>query len=382
MEIPKILLTTLRCVKRILGKTKIKRLISIVSIYLDPISNELQNIFNAFLDTFIKCVLLVSRISTDIVFTFKALFTRDEEFLKNSFKKLNEKHRNVRIGFRLLLLKLFHTVTSSQYYSNLKINKTLLFLFAFLSLRFTCIILLKNSNILGSVYFTSKNPRETIKKSTLKNRRSSVIASLPYFMTVWITIRPFQGVLKRMESISLLAPLLVPSNALKVNSGIPSIVPSIILKTPMKNFNLPWNAYELEITSRILFKFLYSVFGFFYKERQAFVIALLYYYFIYRDYRDLKFGNVEYFIKFHFMHSMLLVIALTPLNYILVILMNSQLGGKSMRVFWELLGYNAIIINFSIIFYCMFSASMGNYCKIPVITKSAELHLGTNAKNL
>jgi hypothetical protein len=78
------------------------------------------------------------------------------------------------------------------------------------------------------------------------------------------------------------------------------------------------------------------------------------------------------------MHSILLGTIMVSLGIILVRLKNSQIGGKSMRIFWEQLGYTSAIANFSAIIYCMFSAAFNNYLELPVFTEGAKLHLGPN----
>jgi uncharacterized membrane protein len=142
-----------------------------------------------------------------------------------------------------------------------------------------------------------------------------------------------------------------------------------LLNSPatVKNLNLSWNIFEPRMID--------IVFGVLYNEIKGYLILILYLFVILGSRRK---KNISYFIKFHLMHAILLMYTLAPLGLLLSKLQNSQIGGKSMKIFWAQLGYTEAIANFSLILYCMFSAATNNYLKLPVYTEGAKLHLGPN----
>jgi uncharacterized membrane protein len=209
--------------------------------------------------------------------------------------------------------------------------------------RFLCIFL---TTKLAFILLSNLLRKEKSFTLIIKNWCSTVLASFTYFIPLSLTIMPYLQILKAMGYVR---PLLKD-------------------QPTVKNLNPAWNLFEPRIID------IFSV-GSLYNVNQSLMIPLFYYFIIYKGRRN---KNTSYFIKFHLMHSILLVIILLPLGIILVALKNSQIGGKTMQMFWEQLGYISAIANFSAILYCMFSAAINNYLKLPVFTEGAKLHLGPN----
>jgi hypothetical protein len=291
------------------------------------------------------------------------------------------------LAYKVLSANLFFMVASKQYYFGLKMNK--IFRFVSISLLLKLSFLILNHYDPGPSYdprTSTENERERCKR-IVKSWYPSALGTFSYFIPLWITTDPYVGTLKRMKRVPLLEssleyiPYVYPLNILKddpalrlaSSTSIISHAPSTVLKASTKNLNFFWNIFEPE-TKGAVFKFLYyTVFVPLYNERRNLVVLVLYYFIIYRNRRNKK---VDYFIKFHLMHSILLIIMLMPIGYSVVILRNTQIGGKSMKIFWDQFAFTAVIVNYSVIFYCMLCAATNNYFKFPVITEGAKLHLG------
>jgi hypothetical protein len=208
--------------------------------------------------------------------------------------------------------------------------------------RFICIFL---TTRLSFILLSNLLRKQKSFTSIIKNWCSTVLGSFAYLIPLHLTIEHHQGILHAMGCFKFL--LKAPST--------------------VKNLNLSWNIFEPRMIDIVL--------GFLYNKGQDQFVFIIYCLVILKGRRN---TNVSYFIKFHLMHAILFVYTLMPFGLFLGKLQNSQIGGKSMKIFWLQLGYASAIANFSLILYCMFSAATHNYFKLPVYTGGAKLHLGPN----
>jgi hypothetical protein len=160
--------------------------------------------------------------------------------------------------------------------------------------RFLCIFL---TTKLAFILLSNLLRKEKSFTLIIKNWCSTVLASFTYFIPLSLTIEPY---LKILKAIRYVRPLL-------------KVQPTV------KNLNSSWNIFESRIIDVFSVRSLYNV-------NQSLMIPIFYYFIIYKGRRNI---NISYFIKYHLMHSILLVIVLMPLGIVLRILKNSQIGSKS-----------------------------------------------------
>jgi|TARA_B110000459_G_C16489715_1_gene438227 hypothetical protein len=86
--------------------------------------------------------------------------------------------------------------------------------------------------------------------------------------------------------------------------------------------------------------------------------------------------NIDYFIRYNVMHSILIMLLQVPITYFYVELVQFLTLNQFLKSFTQNLATSLIIVNFFIIFYAMYYAVTNRYVNLPIITDACELHVG------
>jgi uncharacterized membrane protein len=93
----------------------------------------------------------------------------------------------------------------------------------------------------------------------------------------------------------------------------------------------------------------------------------------------IKYGrenNIPHFIRFHTMHALLISILQIPIIYFHEELLNTIVLNSLLRKIIENLRITIILLDFSLVFYAMYTAAMGYSINIPIVTPACRKHIG------
>jgi hypothetical protein len=105
----------------------------------------------------------------------------------------------------------------------------------------------------------------------------------------------------------------------------------------------------------------------------SFFVFFAVYFFIIKNGKKL---NIDYFIRYNVMHSILIMLLQVPLTFLYVECVQYLTLNRMLKMFLQDFAQGIIIFNFVVIFYAMFYAMTNRYAYVPLVTDASKLHIG------
>jgi len=149
-----------------------------------------------------------------------------------------------------------------------------------------------------------------------------------------------------------------------------------ILKIPFLNLLIP--IQEANVNSILPIAAdptIFTIIASYLNEYVSFFTFFAIYFFVIKNGEKL---NIDYFIRYNVMHSILIMLLQVPLTFLYVECVQYLTLNRVLKMFLHEFAQGIIIFNFVVIFYAMLSAMTNKYAYVPFVTDATKLHIGKN----